>query len=188
MEGGDDQGWPCHPEALATESILSGSCMKSVFVKSPSLPSTVSWRLVQGCCFGERAVRFEEPWPTSFKMALSWDWLARRDSSLELMGYTTPSRKSLIDCACFFQATAEGEVWFWESSSLLQAIGSKPCNHCSNHGSVLQPALSFQILDRLLQRKAELQNSFTNVHYFKILESSTLLTLSSFMTWRGGAM
>eukprot|EP00434_Breviolum_minutum_P035461 symbB.v1.2.031391.t1/scaffold3641.1/size52776/4 len=25
-------------------------------------------RLVQGGCFGERAVRFEEPWPTSFKM------------------------------------------------------------------------------------------------------------------------
>ena len=26
-------------------------------------------RLVQGCCFGERAVRFEETWPTSFRMA-----------------------------------------------------------------------------------------------------------------------
>lgn len=110
------------------------------------LPCPVSWRLVQGCCFGERAVRFEEPWPTSFKMALSWDWLAHRDFSLELIGYTTPpAHPWLIPhvwvWACFFQATAEGEVWFWESSSLLQAIGSKPRNHCSNHGSVLQPTL-----------------------------------------------
>lgn len=47
-------------------------------------------RLVQGCCFGERAVRFEEPWPTSFKMA-----------------------------------TAEGEVWFWDSSSLWQALAKE---------------------------------------------------------------
>ncbi|CAK8997292.1 unnamed protein product [Durusdinium trenchii] len=47
-------------------------------------------RLVQGGCFGERAVRCEEPWPTSFHMA-----------------------------------SAEGEVWFWDSSSLLQALGKE---------------------------------------------------------------
>ncbi|CAK9107464.1 cGMP-dependent protein kinase [Durusdinium trenchii] len=47
--------------------------------------------LVQGGCFGERAVRCEEPWPTSFHMA-----------------------------------SAEGEVWFWDSSSLLQAEWEKP--------------------------------------------------------------
>eukprot|EP00434_Breviolum_minutum_P004860 symbB.v1.2.004287.t1/scaffold220.1/size262620/11 len=75
-------------------------------------------RLVQGCCFGERAVRFEEPWPTSFKMA-----------------------------------TAEGEVWFWESSSLLQALAkeSRASEQLHQRALLQDPGVKLADLTRLGQ-------------------------------------
>ncbi|CAJ1438339.1 unnamed protein product, partial [Effrenium voratum] len=75
-------------------------------------------RMIQGGCFGERAVLFLEPWSTSFKMVAS-----------------------------------EGEVWFWDRSSLLQALAkeSRAAEQLRHRALLQDPGVQLRDLRRLGQ-------------------------------------